>query len=197
MGVAAGLVGAAITSIGEFADPAVDVGDTSYPWVPALYVLLGVLLTAVRVGFLVLIAALSMSGVSGRSATARAGLILALLGFATQALVQLLLLFAAGTRATDPYPSALALVLTIATAVAAIGLLLAGVEAIRSRAWLNWRRAIPLVAGVATAATLVTFASTDARAWGMALWCLVLSLLGAALATQPRVYASRSAIPQR
>jgi hypothetical protein len=197
MGVAAGLVGAAITSLSQFADPAVEVGDTTYPWVPALYVLLGVLLTAVRVGFVVLVAALSMSGVSGRSATARAGLVLALLGFAAQALVQLLLLFAAGTRATDPYPSALAIMLTTATALAAVGLLLAGIEAIRSRAWLNWRRFIPLLAGVVTAATVVTLVYGDARNWGMLVWCLVLAVLGTALATQPRVYASRSSIPQR
>jgi hypothetical protein len=197
MGVAAGLVGAAITSLSQFADPAVEVGDTTYPWVPALYVLLGVLLTAVRVGFVVLVAALSMSGVSGRSATARAGLVLALLGFAAQALVQLLLLFAAGTRATDPYPSALAIMLTTATALAAVGLLLAGIEAIRSRAWLNWRRFIPLLAGVVTAATVVTLVNGDARNWGMLVWCLVLAVLGTALATQPRVYASRSSIPQR
>jgi hypothetical protein len=197
MGVAAGLVGAAITSLSQFADPAVEVGDTTYPWVPALYVLLGVLLTAVRVGFVVLVAALSMSGVSGRSATARAGLVLALLGFAAQALVQLLLLFAAGTRATDPYPSALAIMVTTATALAAVGLLLAGIEAIRSRAWLNWRRFIPLLAGVVTAATVVTLVYGDARNWGMLVWCLVLAVLGTALATQPRVYASRSSIPQR
>jgi hypothetical protein len=197
MGVAAGLVGAGITALTQFANPAVDVGDTGYPWVPAMYVLLGLLLTAVRVGFLLLIASLSMSGVSGRGAAARAGLILALLGFAAQVVIQVLFLFAAGSRTTDPYPSALGLALVIATALAAVGLLLAGGEALRSRAWMDWRRFIPLIAGIVTAATVVTLLYGEARNWGMLLWCLTLGGLGAALATQPRVYASRSSIPQR
>jgi hypothetical protein len=197
LGVAAGLVGAGVTLLTEFADPVVDVGSTGYPWVPAMYVLLGLLLTAVRVGFVLLIASLSMSGVCGRSRAARAGLILALLGFAAQAVLQLLFLFAAGSRTSDPYPLTLGLALVIATTLAAVGLLLAGAEAIRSHTWTDWRRFIPLTVGIVTAATVVTFISGDAGNWGMLLWCLTLGGLGAALANHPRVYASRSSIPQR
>lgn len=197
LGIAAGLVGAAVTVLSQFATPAVPPDQTSYPWVPAMFVLLGLLMTAVRVGFVVLIAALSMSGVSGRGGTARTGLILALVGFAVQALAQFFLLFATGSRADDAYPSAIALLAAIATAVGGLGLVLAGVGALRATDWLGWRRFTPLAAGVVTTAMVATAFSDDVRNWGMLLWCCVLAILGAALATQPRAYTSRSSIPQR
>lgn len=197
LGVAAGLVGAAIALLTLFATPAVPIDQTGYPWVPAMFVLLGLLLTAVRIGFVALIAALSMSGVSGRGATARAGLVLALIGFAAQAIAQFLLLFAVGSPVDAPYPAAVTLLIAIATALAAVGLILAGVGALRTKAWLNWRRLMPLLTGVATAALVATYFSTEIYNWGMTLWCCVLAILGAALATQPRAYASLSSIPQR
>lgn len=197
LGVAAGLVGAAVTLLTQFATPAVPPGQTGYPWVPAMFVLLGLLLTAVRIGFLALTVALSMSGVSGRGVTARTGLILALVGFAAQALAQFLLLFATGSPIDAPYPATILLLLVIATALAAVGLILAGVGALRTKAWLNWRRFMPLVAGVVTALLVATYFSSDIYNWGMTLWCCILAILGAALATQPRAYASLSSIPQR
>jgi hypothetical protein len=197
LGLAAGLVGAAITLLTQFATPAVPAGQTGYPWVPAMFVLLGLLLTAVRIGFVALIAALSMSGVSGRGATARTGLVLALLGFAAQAIAQFLLLFATGSPANAPYPAAITLLMSIAPVLVAVGLILAGVGALRTKAWLNWRRLMPLAAGVVTAMLVATYFSSDIYNWGMTLWCCILAILGAALATQPRVYASRSSIPQR
>lgn len=197
LGIAAGLVGAAITLLTQFATPAVPLGQTGYPWVPAMFVLLGLLLTAVQIGFVALIAALSMSGVSGHGVTARTGLVLALVSFAAQAIAQFLLLFATGSPIDAPYPAAVTLLLTVAAALGAVGLILAGVGAVRTKAWLNWRRFTPLLAGIATAALVATYFSRDINNWGMTLWCCILALLGAALATQPRAYASRSSIPQR
>jgi uncharacterized membrane protein YoaK (UPF0700 family) len=78
-----------------------------------------------------------------------------------------------------------------------VGLALAGVAALRTRAWMNWRRFTPLLAGVVTTAMVASLLYNDIRNWGMLLWCCVLAILGAALATEPRAYASRSSIPQR
>jgi hypothetical protein len=184
-GLAAGIVGAAVAIAIEFADPAVAPSEASYPLTPGAFVWVELALTLVHVGILAAVVALSASRVAGRSRAARIGLALALLGFTVHVLAEFGFVFAATAEVTAPLPATLGTVFGIFTLVAAIGMILAGLGVLRTGIWLGWRRYVPLAVGLGTLLILPLLLIDGARNWTLASWCLLLAVLGLALATRP------------
>jgi hypothetical protein len=73
----------------------------------------------------------------------------------------------------------------LATLLAAVGLILAGLGVLNAALWVGWRRYLPLVVGVGTLLVVPLLLIDGTDAWTMTLWCLLIAALGYALATRP------------
>ena len=79
----------------------------------------------------------------------------------------------------------------VATALSAIGFLMAGVATVRAGSWRGWRRFVPLVTGLWLVA-MVGLATTKALAAGVGIYGLCILVLGVALLTAPTPSAAAS-----
>ena len=196
--VTAGLVGVAIALVNEYTVPTVPPGATSYPLSPAAFVWFELLLTLFHVGVLAGVLALAISGVVGRSRNARLGMSLALLGFALQILAEFGYVFAGTTTVDHWWPTTLSTLFALSSILIAVGMILAGIEAIRTGAWGGWRQYVPVAVGAVTVLLIVLLLNDSTRYWGLGLWSVAVGTLGLALVTKPvAVTAARPAAATR
>ena len=72
----------------------------------------------------------------------------------------------------------------VATALSAVGFLIAGVASVRAGRWTGWRRVTPLATGVWLTA-LIALAVTPALSAGVGIYGLLIAALGVAVVTDP------------
>jgi hypothetical protein len=186
-----GIVGGGLTALSGAAvagvvTPASEVPEEmwSYPWSSGALVPVSlgyaVLHGLVAVGLL----GFARSGAAGDGRAGRLGPMVAVAGTLLLVVAELLSIPIAEQRMDDTGPGLVGALFGVGTLVSALGLLVAGVAAVRARRWDGWRRYAPLAAGVWLAA-MIGLVDTPFLAVSVALYGLLLLVLGAAVATAP------------
>lgn len=156
---------------------------TSYPFTSEVFRFTQVLWATCHVLTFLGTLGFARSGAVGPSRLGRVGLWLALAGMALVAPLELgFIPFA--TVTTDSTPGMiLSSAIGIATTVAGLGFVLAGIAVLRARRWHGWHRAIPLLCGLVVFVVLTPILAIrpDLFLWPIAAWSLCLALLGLAL----------------
>ena len=187
----AGIVGGGATAIsGVVIQAVVQPASTipaemwSYPWPSDTFVPV----TLVFAGFHLLVflglLGFARSGLAGPGRTARVGMRLAMAGTAVFFAAELASIPINDQRMDDPGPMIVGGIFGLAVLLTAVGLLLAGWATLRAGQWRDWRRFVPLAAGIWTA-VLVGMSATSALPTGVGIYGLCILLLGLALYTQP------------
>jgi hypothetical protein len=183
----AGLLGAASGIFLAVVDPVVPDTRFSYPLSAGAFVAIQLWFCVQHLGLIAGQVALWTSGALGRSRTARAGHVLALGGMLLLAVTEVV----ATTAAESPYSSSRTDVLDvlygISSVAAGVGLVIAGIAALRARVWQGWERWLPLALGVwvfvpMTPAIMAGFLPARLSITG---WMLLYAALGWALRTRP------------
>lgn len=190
-GALAGIVGGAATALSGLViqavvQPSSRVSDEmwSYPWssdalvpVSLLFAIFHLLVFGCLLGF-------ARSGLAGPSGIARVGTTLALVGTALLFAGELASIPINDQRLDDPGPMTVGGIFGLGVLLTAVGLLLAGWATLRAGQRRDWRRFVPLAAGVWTTA-LIGVSFSKALPTGVGIYGLCILVLGLALYTQP------------
>jgi hypothetical protein len=189
------IIGAAGTTIAgvliqTLVIPATDVADDrwSYPWeagpfvvVSFVYIVLHLLVAAGLVAF-------GRSGVAGRSRPARSGVAVAVAGTLTLTVGEFIGLPIRDGLTDDTSAQVVGAVFGLGVLLSVVGFLLLGVETLRARVWLDWRRYTPLVTGIWTSILVVLpLAIPKALPGGVAVYGACLFAMALALHSETRM----------
>lgn len=190
-GAIAGMIGGAATAVSglviqAFVQPTSTVSPEmwSYPWPSDTFVSVTLVFTVFHLLVFLGILAFARSGVAGTTRSARVGAVLALTGTAVFVAAELASIPFSDQRMDQSGPGIVGATFGLATALTAVGLLLAGSATLRANRWLDWRRFVPLGAGVWTT-VLLGVAATPAISAGVGVYGLCIFLLALAVYTQP------------
>lgn len=184
VGAVGALIGLAIALVNQFSVPVVPLDQTSYPLEPNMFAIVESILVVFHITTFVLVLAFARSGLAGSSRIAKVSLAIALVGLGAHVFAEAGYAVAANTAIDDPLPTALSAVFGIATILVAIGMVVAGIATLRAHVWVGWGRFTPLAFGVMTVILIALIFSNDTRNWALATWCLVIGIMGVALATR-------------
>jgi hypothetical protein len=183
------IVGGAIAATGAIAGTipsSVPVTNLSYPYTPAVYPITEVIWSVSHLLMFIGTLGLFRSGVVGESRLGRVGLWIALVGMAL--IVPSELGFAFFPTATmDSMPvMILSTAIGLATMVASLGFILAGIATLRERRWQGWQRFTPLLCGLFAFVVLipVLVIRPELLVWPIAGWSACFIPLGLALYRQ-------------
>jgi len=173
--------------------PATDVPDDrwSYPWSGGAFVAVCVVYAVFHALVYYGILGFARSGVAGPGRAARIGTATALAGTAVLLVAEFLSIPVADQRVDDPGAGLVGACFGLGTLLSAVGFLVAGVATVRAARWDGWRRYTPLALGVWTT-VLVFLAMTPLLPVGVAVYGLLLTALGVALATQTALVPARA-----
>lgn len=173
--------------------------NMSYPYSPTVYSITQILWAVLQLLMFLGTLGLARSGAVGTSRLGQIGVWIAAVGMA--AIVPCVAGFAFIASETTDSSAAIALnaVVGVASNLAGLGFVLAGIAVLRARHWQGWHRFVPLLCGlyVFVALTPIIAAFPGLFFWGLAGWNACFILLGLAL-TQRRAapgYVVRSAVP--
>ena len=171
----------------------------SYPYSPTVYSITQILWAVLQSLMFLGALGLARSGAVGTSRLGRIGVWLAPAGMAGIAPCVAGFAFIASETADSSAATALSAIVGIASNLAGLGFVLAGIAVLRARRWQGWHRFVPLLCGlyVFVALTPIIAAFPGLFFWGLAGWNACFILLGLAL-TQQRAapgFAVRSAAP--
>ena len=182
--IAGGLIGGVGAAVTQFAEATVAKEMLSHPYSPRVFIFTTSLWTVAHVLVLVGVIGLARSSLLGSTRLARVGIWMALAGLVLQIPAELSQVFFAESKIDDTGPVVITGVFGISVVLTAIGFVLAGVSALRTRRWTGWGRWTPLLCGVASV-VLTAVAPTDAFLIGVSLFFLSFTVLGAALVAAP------------
>jgi hypothetical protein len=173
--------------------------DMSYPYSPTVYGITQILWASCQLLMFLGTLGLARSGAVGSSRLGQVGLWIALVGMAAIVPGVAGFAFIASQTADSSAATALSAFVGLASNLAGLGFVLAGIAVLRARQWQGWHRFAPLLCGlyVFVVLTPVLAAFPGLFFWGLAGWNACFILLGLAL-TQRRLapgYAVRSAAP--
>ncbi len=187
----AGILGGAATAISGLViqavvQPASTVSDEmwSYPWPSDTFIPVTLLFASFHLLVFLGVLGFARSGVAGSGRSARVGSSLAMVGTAVFFMAELASIPINDQRIDDPGPMIVGGIFGLGVLLTAVGLLLAGWATLRAGQWRDWRRFVPLAAGMWTTA-LVGVSFTKALPTGVGVYGLCILALGLALYTQP------------
>jgi len=190
-GAIAGIVGGAATAgsglvIQAVVQPASTVSDEmwSYPWSSDALVPVSLLFACFHLLVFFGVLGFARSGLAGTSRIAWVGTLLALVGTALFFVGELASIPISDQRMDDPGPMMVGGIFGSGVLLTAVGLLLAGLATLRAGRWRDWRRFVPMAAGIWTT-VLVGVSFTKALPAGVGIYGLCILVLGFALYTQP------------
>lgn len=184
--IAGGLLAAIGASVTASLPSVVPPDAISAPYTPGVFRVTEVIWTVAHVLMLIGTIGFARSGAIGSSRLGGIGNRIALVGMALIVPCELGYAFFAtaveGSTAVMFLDSAIGL----ASMIAGLGYLLAGIAVLRAGRWQGWRRFIPLLCGVFVFVALlpITFALPDLFLWPIAGWSLCFAPLGIALYQQ-------------
>lgn len=180
--------GALITAAYRNASPISD-EQLSYPWADATAITTSLSWGITQALIVVGLVAFARSGAAPTTA-GRVGARLAIAGAVLYVTAHALSLVAYDAALDDPISVAVLSCFGVGTLLTAVGLIMAGTAALRSRVWSGWRRGTPLVLGVWMIAMMpLQFTAALPAAVGvyaLAVMALGLALIVEALANQSR-----------
>jgi hypothetical protein len=198
----AGIVGGGATAISGVViqaavQPASTVSDEmwSYPWPSDTFVPVTLLFAGFHLLVFLGVLGFARAGLAGPGRSARVGSVLAMVGTAVFFMAELASIPINDQRMDDAGPMIVGGIFGLGVLLTAVGLLLAGRTTLRAGHWRDWRRFVPLAAGIWTTA-LVGVSFTKALPTGVGIYGLCILVLGLALYTQPTPTRSGSARPQ-
>lgn len=192
-GTATALSGVAIEAIVK---PSTTVSDQmwSYPWTSDTFVPVTVAFAGFHLLVFLGVLAFARSGAAGSGRTARIGTTLALVGTAVFFLAELASLPISTQRMDDTGPGIVGAVFGLGVLLTAVGLVVAGLATRRAGQWRDWRRSVPLAAGIwSTALLFLSF--TPALAVGVSVYGLFMAALGLAVYSRPSSAIDESRTP--
>lgn len=146
----AGLLGAASGVFLAVVEPSVDDGRFSYPLTARGFVAIQIWFVIQHLGLLAGQVAVWTSGAAGRGRLARAGHLLATGGMVVLALMEAVATAAADSAYPSPRTDLLDIGYGISSTAIGVGLVLLGVAVVRTHAWTDRGRWLPLFVGVWT-----------------------------------------------
>lgn len=175
-----GLLGAASGIYLSVVPPTVGPERYSYPLATAGFTVIQLWFAVQHVGLILGLLALPASGALGRARYGRLGLRVALAGMFLLTLAELWAIAMAEALAGSPQVAPLDNTYGIASTLAGIGLIAAGVAALRDGAWTGWRRYLPLALGVYVFVPMfpAMFGPFLAARLAITGWMLLFALLG-------------------
>jgi hypothetical protein len=186
-----GALGGALTALSGLlvetvVTPASDIPDDrwSYPWSGAAFVAVCVVYAAFHALVYYGVLGFARGGAAGTGRAARIGTATALAGTAVLFVSEFLSIPVADQRVDDTGAALVGACFGLGTLLSAVGFVVAGVATVRAAHWDGWRRYTPLATGVWLTA-LVFLAMTPLLPVGVAVYGLLLTALGVAVATGP------------
>lgn len=170
--------GAIITAVYRNASPISD-EQLSYPWDGATAITTSLIWGVTQVLIVVGLMAFARSG-AAPTAVGRFGVRLAVAGAGLYVVAHALSLVAYDAALDDPISVAVLSCFGVGTVLTAIGLIMAGVVALRSGVWSGWRRRAPLVLGVWMVA-MMPLQFTPALPAAVGIYALAVMALGLAM----------------
>lgn len=197
------VAGAAIATAGGIVTglipPSVPTTVMSYPYSPTVYSITQIVWASCQLLMFLGTLGLARSGAVGNSRLGRIGLWIALIGMVAIVPGVAAFAFIASQTTDSPAATALSAIVGLASNLAGLGFVLAGIAVLRARHWQGWHRFVPLLCGlyVFVALTPVLAAFPGLFFWGLAGWNACFILLGLALIQQRAAsgFAVHSAAP--
>ncbi len=185
---AAGLLGAASGIYLAVAPADVPAERYSYPLDVAGFTAIQIWFVVQHLGLIAGLLGLMATGAAGTGRTGRWGMALALAGMVLLTAMELLSLAAAESSAPSTRIDLLGAGYGVASTLAGVGLVMAGVAVLRAGIWQGWARWIPLALGVYVFVPMFPALAGPFVAARLAItgWMLLFALLGVALLTTPR-----------
>ena len=181
--IAGALTAMTANALSARADPAVAEDIISYPLSTGVFVVAQILFALTQAMMLMGVLGLVRAHAIGRTRLATIGAWLAVIGIGLTVPGEL----GFGIIASSETDSTSAMIVStffgLATLVGSLGLILAGIGAIRTRAWTSWRRFTPLIVGAYYFVVLlpVFIAVEVGNLWAITGWNICFILLGLAL----------------
>jgi hypothetical protein len=185
------IVGGLVTAVGggvtASITSSVPATDVSSPYTPDIFRVTQVLWALGHALMFLGTLGLVRSGAAGISRLGRIGLALALVGMGAIVPCQLAFALAATETETSTPGLIISSAIGLATMVAALGFLLAGIAVLQTGRWHGWHRFTPLACGlIPLVALLPSLAfAPDYFLWPLAAWSACFIFLGLALYQQP------------
>jgi hypothetical protein len=180
LSVVAGVLGVASAFFLIAIEPGVGRDRFSYPLTPGGFTVIQLWFFIHHIGLLAGLYGLWRSGVVGTRLLGRIGAWVAIAGMALLALTELVAISAAELARSNPQAAMIEALYGIPSSLVGLGLILAGIAAIRAGTWRGWRRVLPLLLGVYVFVPLTPalFASFVLARLAIAGWMLGFSFLG-------------------
>lgn len=181
---AGGLIAVAGTSWGFFQDVPGAGAAISAPQSVTTFRLLELVWALTHVLTLFGALGLARSGLAGSTRAGRIGTRLAVVGMAALVPCELAFIPFASSTDSDPGPMFASTTIGIASMVAAVGFVVAGIAVLRAGTWSGPARLLPLLTGAWVVLVMTPLIIADGRLFyvGIGSWNLVLVLLGVAIA---------------
>jgi hypothetical protein len=189
IGLVTGLLGGLAAVVLLVWPPQIAKGPVSYPFTTTGFTIAQVAFFVHHIGLVIVVGGLAVSGAVGPRRYARWGVWLALVGMVGLTLAELNTI----RFAEWDFDKANAGLLGATYGTIGLGLLLAGVGALRARVWSGWRRWTPLVIGVATFVELTPgmFGGFVIARLAIGFWMLLFAALGQSLRVEASSRAAR------
>ena len=181
--IAGALIAMAANALSAQADPAVAEDIISYPLSPGVFVVAQILFALTQAMMLMGVLGLVRAHAIGRTRLATIGAWLAVIGIGLTVPGELGLGIIASSETDSTSAMIVSTFFGLATFLGSLGLILAGIGAIRARVWTGWRRFTPLLAGGYYFVVLlpVFIAVGVGNLWAITGWNICFILLGLAL----------------
>jgi hypothetical protein len=184
--IAGGLIAAIGASVTASLPSAVPPGSISAPYTPGVFRVTEVIWTIAHVLMLLGTIGFARSGAVGSSRLGRIGNWIAIVGMALLVPCELGYAFFATADEGSTAVMVLDSAIGMASMIAGLGYVLAGIAVLRAGRWQGWQRFIPLLCGLFVFVVLmpITFTQPDLFLWPVAGWSACFVPLGIALYQQ-------------
>jgi len=187
--IAGGLIAAVGAIITASVPPAVPLTNLSAPYTAGVFRVTEVLWTICHLFMFIGTLGFFRSGATGTSRLGQVGRWIAVVGMALVVPSELGFAFFADATMDSSVVMLLSSAIGLASTVAALGFVLAGIAVLRADRWQGWHRFIPLVCGMVVFVALIPIQaiSPELFLWPVALWSASFVPLGLALYQQVAV----------
>ena len=181
--IAGALIAMAANALSAHADPTVAEDIISYPLSTEVFVVAQILFALTQAMMLMGVLGLVRAHAIGKNRLATIGAWLAVIGIGLTVPGELGFGIIASSKTDSTSAMIVSTFFGLATLVGSLGLILAGIGAIRARVWTSWRRFVPLIAGAYYFVVLlpVFIAVEVGNLWAITGWNICFILLGLAL----------------
>jgi hypothetical protein len=193
IGLVTGLLGGLAAVVLLVWPPQIAKGPVSYPFTTAGFTIAQVAFFVHHIGLVILVGGLAVSGAVGPRRYARGGAWLAVAGMIGLTLAELNTIRFAEWDFDKANAGLLGATYGISCNMIGLGMLLAGVGALRARVWSGWRRWTPVLIGIATFVELTPgmFGGFVIARLAIGFWLLLFAALGQSLRVEATSLAAR------